>query len=124
MLGYRAYWGEAIVELLVNTTEELSIDDIAQKTSITHADVMNTYVATLVADCPILMFGCSVACFYFRCTTLQLFKHYKGQHVICLSDSVLERYEKSKAKRKRRIHSELLLWKPPVFTRDQLRFGW
>lgn len=45
LLSYRAYWGETIVELLVNTTEELSIDDIAQKTSITHADVMNTYVA-------------------------------------------------------------------------------
>ena len=58
LLGYRAYWGEAIVELLVNTTEELSIDDIAQKTSITHADVMNTYVAIPIGDWPILMFGC------------------------------------------------------------------
>jgi len=47
-LSYRAYWGEAIVELLVNTIEELSIDDIAQKTSITHADVMNTYVVALM----------------------------------------------------------------------------
>jgi len=53
-----------------------------------------------------------------------LFKHFKGQHVICLSDAVLEKYQKTKAKRKRRIHSEYLIWKPPVFTRDQLRFGW
>jgi len=31
------------VELLINSTDgELSIDDIAQKTAITHADVMNT----------------------------------------------------------------------------------
>jgi hypothetical protein len=59
LLSYRAYWGETIVELLVNATEELSIDDIAQKTSITHADVMNTYVTnsgqgprTLISDMP------------------------------------------------------------------------
>lgn len=55
-MSYRAYWGEAIVELLVNTTEELSIDDIAQKTSITHADVMNTYVVTSIGDSPSLTF--------------------------------------------------------------------
>ena len=44
LLGYRAYWAETIVELLYGSADELSIDDIAQKTSITHADVMNTYV--------------------------------------------------------------------------------
>ncbi|KAH9978929.1 acyl-CoA N-acyltransferase [Lactifluus volemus] len=88
LLGYRSYWARRFV------------DEIAQATSITHADVMNT------------------------CTTLQLFKHYKGQHIICLSDAVLERYEKSKAKRRRRIFKECLNWRPPSFTRDQLRFGW
>ncbi|KAG2150916.1 histone acetyltransferase, MYST superfamily [Suillus clintonianus] len=98
LLGYRAYWAEVIVELLINTTDELSIDDIAQKTSITHADIMNT------------------------CTTLQLFKHYKGQHIICLSEAVLEKHEKVRNKRRRRIYAEHLIWKPPVFTRDQLRF--
>jgi histone acetyltransferase HTATIP len=44
LLSYRAYWADTIVDLLVNAADELSIDDIAQKTSITHADVMNTYV--------------------------------------------------------------------------------
>jgi len=101
LLGYRAYWAETIVDLLLNTPEgELSIDEIAQKTSITHADIMNT------------------------CTTLQLFKHYKGQHMICLNNTVLEKHQKAMAKRRRRIHSEHLKWKPPVFTREQLRFGW
>ncbi|KAK0195425.1 histone acetyltransferase, MYST superfamily [Armillaria mellea] len=101
LLGYRAYWAETIIELLLNNTDgELSIDDIAQKTSITHADVQNT------------------------CVTLQLFRHYKGQNMICLTNSVLERHEKTRSKRRRRIHSECLKWKPPTFTRDQLRFGW
>ena len=45
LLGYRAYWAETIIDLLLNSPDsELSIDDIAQKTSITHADVMNTFV--------------------------------------------------------------------------------
>lgn len=100
LLGYRAYWAETIIDLLLNTPEgELSIDEIAQKTAITHADVMNT------------------------CTTLQLFKHFKGGHVICLNNSVMEKYNKTKAKKRKRIHAEYLKWKPPVFTRDQLRFG-
>lgn len=101
LLSYRAYWAETIVELLLDSADgELSIDDIAQKTAITHADVMNT------------------------CMTLQLFKHYKGQHIICLSNAVLEKHEKVLNKRRRRIHPQCLRWKPPVFTRDQLRFGW
>ncbi|KAJ7902104.1 histone acetyltransferase, MYST superfamily [Mycena olivaceomarginata] len=100
LLGYRSYWADTILELLMNSGDgEMSIDDIAQKTSITHADVTNT------------------------CATLGLFKHYKGSHIICLNNAVLERYEKSRNKRKRRINPEQLRWKPPVFTRDQLRFG-
>ena len=43
-MGYRSYWAEKIVDLLLNTNDDISIDDIAQKTSITHTDVMNTYV--------------------------------------------------------------------------------
>lgn len=46
LLSYRAYWAETIVDLLVHSSDELSIDDIAQKTAITHADVMNTCVAS------------------------------------------------------------------------------
>ncbi|KAJ7287849.1 histone acetyltransferase, MYST superfamily [Mycena rebaudengoi] len=100
LLGYRSYWADTILELLMNWGDgEMSIDDIAQKTSITHADVTNT------------------------CATLGLFKHYKGSHIICLNNAVIERYEKSKTKRRRRINPEHLKWKPPVFTRDQLRFG-
>jgi len=37
---------------------------------------------------------------------------------------VMEQFEKSRAKRKRRIHPESLIWKSPSFTREQLRFGW
>ncbi|KAF7306068.1 Histone acetyltransferase [Mycena chlorophos] len=100
LLSYRSYWADTILELLMKHTDgEMTIDEIANRTSITHADITNT------------------------CATLGLFKHYKGSHIICLSDAIIERYEKSKQKRKRRIDPECLRWKPPVFTRDQLRFG-
>ena len=45
LLGYRAFWAETIVGLLLHTQDELSIDDIAQRTAITHTDVMNTFVS-------------------------------------------------------------------------------
>lgn len=46
LLGYRAYWAEIIVEFLLQESTkgevEISVDDIAQRTAVTHADVMNT----------------------------------------------------------------------------------
>jgi histone acetyltransferase HTATIP len=123
LLGYRSYWAEKIVETVLTAGEEISVDEIAQATAITHADVMNTCVPCHLG--PFTVFtDCRPSRSSVRCTTLQLFKHYKGQHIICLSDAVLERYEKSKAKRRRRIFKEYLNWRPPSFTRDQLRFGW
>lgn len=45
LLGYRAYWQEKIVELLEKSDgEEISMDEIAQQTSITHGDILHTYV--------------------------------------------------------------------------------
>lgn len=119
LLSYRAFWAETIIDLLLSAPAldlELSIDDIAQKTSITHADVMNTYVCFRTP----LPYPADPTN---RCSTLQLFKHYKGQHIICLNNAVLDKHHKTKAKKRSRIHPECLKWKPPVFTRDQLRFG-
>jgi hypothetical protein len=42
LLGYRAYWADKIVETVLAAGDEISVDEIAQATSITHADVMNT----------------------------------------------------------------------------------
>jgi hypothetical protein len=43
-LSYRAYWAEVIVGMLLETKEEISIEEIANKTCITPADVMHTSV--------------------------------------------------------------------------------
>ena len=44
LLGYRAYWQEKIVELLLDSEDEVSLDEIAQRTAIIHGDIMHTCV--------------------------------------------------------------------------------
>ena len=42
LLSYRVYWQEKIVDLLMDSEDEISLDEIAQRTSITHGDIMLT----------------------------------------------------------------------------------
>lgn len=104
LLSYRAYWADTIIELLVENSKagktETTIEDIASLTSMTTTDILHTLGA------------------------LNMLKYYKGQHIICLTDALVEKYEKHKAKKKHKIDSEKLIWKPPVFTAAQLRFAW
>lgn len=99
LLGYRAYWGETILELLLSMgDDDISIDEIAQKTAINHADVMYTL------------------------QSLSLLKTFKGQHILALDDNIIENYERATSKKRRHIEPSKLVWKPPVFTREQLRY--
>ncbi|WVN86793.1 histone acetyltransferase ESA1 [Cryptococcus depauperatus CBS 7841] len=99
LLGYRAYWQEKIVELLLQSDYEISLDEIAQKTSITHGDIMHT------------------------CQALQMIKYYKNSHIVHLTDAVMEQHRKTMSKPRRSINPAHLKWKPPVFSRAQLVFG-
>ncbi|KAN0064702.1 Histone acetyltransferase [Thecaphora frezii] len=100
LLGYRAYWAETIVDLLLKTEEEISIEEIAQKTAIVHADVLHT------------------------CMALNMLKQYQGKHYLVLSDAVIAQHDRQAKKKRRRINPEKLNWTPPVFSRQQLQFGW
>ena len=92
LLSYRAYWAEKIVELLINTSEdELSIDDIAQRTAFTHADILSTV------------------------SSLGMLKSYAGKHMIVLSDAVMAKYGKKKPRV--RIDPTKIHWKPFVLTK-------
>lgn len=101
LLSYRAYWTETIVELLLLSTEEITIEEISQRTSITTQDILHTL------------------------QTIGALKYYRGQHIICLGDKVVEQWEKNDEKKRRRnriIVPEKLDWKPIHFTPAQLRF--
>ncbi|SPO26143.1 probable ESA1 - histone acetyltransferase [Ustilago trichophora] len=94
LLSYRAYWAEIIVELLLKTEEDISIEEIAQKTAFTHADVLHT------------------------CMALNMLKQYQGKHYLVLSDAVIAKHDKTAKKKRRRINPEKLNWTPPVFSRS------
>ncbi|ODV96650.1 hypothetical protein PACTADRAFT_48479 [Pachysolen tannophilus NRRL Y-2460] len=100
LLSYRAYWADTIIIFLMENGPETSIDEISSKTSMTTTDILHTL------------------------QTLNMLKYYKGQHIICLTDQIVEQYEKMKKKKRHFLDSEKLVWKPPVFTAAQLRFGW
>ncbi|KAE8219605.1 hypothetical protein CF319_g6729 [Tilletia indica] len=106
LMGYRAYWMETIVEILLELEKlegvenETTIDELALKTSITHGDILHT------------------------CTALNMLKLVNGKHYLNLSDGVIEQYDRAMSKRRRKIVPERLNWTPPVFTRAQLKFGW
>ncbi|EMR08737.1 hypothetical protein PNEG_02912 [Pneumocystis murina B123] len=101
LLSYRAFWADVVIELLMNTRVEVTIDEIANKTSMTSQDVLHTI------------------------QNLSLLKYYKGQHIICISEAIEQQYEKYKTKQRRKIDPNgLAHWKPPVFNSTQLRFGY
>ncbi|KAI8367822.1 acyl-CoA N-acyltransferase [Choanephora cucurbitarum] len=101
LLSYRAYWTETIVEVLLNSTEEITIEEISQRTSITTQDILHTL------------------------QNIGALKYYRGQHIICLGDKVVEQWRRNdekKRRRKRVIVPGKLDWKPLHFTASQLRF--
>ncbi|KAK9337347.1 hypothetical protein LIPSTDRAFT_49599 [Lipomyces starkeyi NRRL Y-11557] len=103
LLSYRAYWSDTIIELLADEerdAKETTIEEIAATTSMTTQDVLHTL------------------------QTLNMLKYYRGQHIICLTNGVLEYREKLKKRRRRKLDPQKLQWKPPVFTPAQLRFAW
>lgn len=65
LLSYRSYWSQAIVELLRRSFEPLSIQDIADRTSIKVEDILSTL------------------------QHLNIIKYYKGQNCIVLTEEIV-----------------------------------
>jgi len=98
LIGYRAFWAEKIMEyLLENEPTDVSLDEIAHRTSITQADIHYTLLS------------------------MQMIKTQRNNHILCLTDAAKEAFDKSQRKVRRRIDPSALQWKPPYFSRDQLR---
>ncbi|KAI9469076.1 MAG: acyl-CoA N-acyltransferase [Benjaminiella poitrasii] len=106
LLSYRAYWTDAIIGLLLShyssaSEEEITMEEISQRTSITTRDILYTL------------------------QSIGVLKYYRGQHIICLGDKVVDRWKQSyekKKQRKRVIVPEKLNWKPTYFKPAQLRY--
>lgn len=132
LLSYRAFWTDVLVKLLVercnphlykrnNTLKtddkdadtppprtagppEITIEEILSITCMTTTDILHTLL------------------------TLQIIKYHKGQHIIVITDHLMAMYEKLvkkiKEKKKHELDPDKLQWTPPLFTANQLRFGW
>ncbi|MCJ1231560.1 Histone acetyltransferase [Toensbergia leucococca] len=105
LLGYRAYWAQTVVEALTEEGRgEVSVEDLAGLSAMTTGDVLHTL------------------------QNLNMLRYSKGQHVIVLTNAILEQREKQrekeKIKGKRRIDAERLQWKPPVFTASSRTWNW
>ncbi|KAF2083275.1 hypothetical protein K490DRAFT_52099 [Saccharata proteae CBS 121410] len=105
LLGYRAYWQEVIVDLLLEPGRtEGNVEELGALTAMTTNDVLHTL------------------------QNLNMLRYSKNQHVIVLTDAVIQQREKQKekekAKGKRSIDPERLQWKPPVFTASSRTWNW
>ena len=90
LLSYRTYWAETLIDMIMNASVEVTIDELANKTSMTTQDVLHTL------------------------QNLNMLKYHKGSHIIYVSDETLQDYEKWKKKRKRFIEPDgLSNWKAP-----------
>ncbi|PGH26852.1 histone acetyltransferase esa1 [Polytolypa hystricis UAMH7299] len=105
LLGYRQYWRETLVELLIEPGREaVSESELASLSAMTEKDVHETLVV------------------------LNLLRYNKGNWIIVLTDAVIEqhkkRLEKEKVKGSRKIDPARLQWKPPVFTASSRTWNW
>ncbi|RKP40264.1 histone acetyltransferase ESA1 [Dimargaris cristalligena] len=98
LLSYRAYWSETLIDKLVRFKGEVSIDELSHMTSFTTQDILHTL------------------------QSIDALKYYRGQHIICLNDSVIENYYKALKKKRRNINPQALQWKPPHFSAAELRY--
>ncbi|KAL3476251.1 hypothetical protein BJX99DRAFT_246949 [Aspergillus californicus] len=105
LLGYRQYWRETLVEILMESGREaVSENELAVLTSMTEKDVHETLVV------------------------FNMLRYHKANWVIVLTDQVVEehkkRLDKEKIKGSRKIDPSRLQWKPPVFTASSRTWNW
>ncbi|KAI9798032.1 MAG: Histone acetyltransferase [Candelina submexicana] len=104
LLGYRAYWQETIVDILMDGRGEVNVEELGSISAMTTNDVLHTL------------------------QNLNMLRYSKGQHVIVLTNAIVEQKEKLREKEaikgKRRIDPERLQWKPPVFNAANRTWNW
>ena len=106
LLGYRAYWQETILDLLMDGRTDATIEDITKHTAMTQNDIVHTL----------------------QNLNMLRYLHSQQKHVIVLTDAAIAQYEKKKEKDKilsrHYIDPEKLSWKPPVFTASSRTWNW
>ncbi|KAI9836617.1 MAG: Histone acetyltransferase [Sarea resinae] len=104
LLSYRAYWQETIVDVLMDGRGDVTVEELGALSAMSTNDVLHTL------------------------QNLNMLRYSKGQHVIVLTNAIIEQKEKQREKEKlrgkRHIDPERLQWKPPVFSASARTWNW
>ena len=108
LLGYRAYWQEVIVDVLMQRQAEgtptISVEELGQTLAMTTNDVLHTL------------------------QNLNMMRYTNKNHVIVLTDAAMaqreQQREKEALKGRRTIDPVNLQWKPPVFSAAARTWNW
>jgi len=104
LLGYRAYWQEVILDLLTDGRKDVNVEELGRSAAMTTNDVLHTL------------------------QNLNLIKMRGNQHVIVLTDRLVEMHEKQRDKAAKKgqhnIDPSCLQWKPPVFNAASRTWNW
>lgn len=127
LLGYRQYWRETLVELLMEPGREtMSENELAVLTSMTEKDVHETLVVFNMLRYHVSIHPTKTL--EVQLERIVLTRSQKGNWVIVLTDYAVgehnKRLEKEKVKGARKIDPARLQWKPPVFTASSRTWNW
>ncbi len=108
LLGYRAYWQEVIVDVLIERelegTPMMSVEELGQALAMTTNDVLHTL------------------------QNLNMLRYSAKNHVVVLTEAAVaqreKQREKERVKGRRVIEGERLQWRPPVFTAAARTWNW
>lgn len=103
LLSYRQFWGENILDLLVQfleRDEKITIEVISTQLAMTTQDVEHTLGA------------------------LRMQIYHRGEHKIIIPEKLMQQREKQMQKKRRMINPTLIQWKPPVFTASSRTWAW
>lgn len=108
LLGYRAYWQEVIVDMLIERENDgapmMSVEELGQSLAMTTNDVLHTL------------------------QNLNMLRYSNKNHVIVLTDAAAAQRDKQKEKERikgrRTIEADRLQWKPPVFSAVARTWNW
>lgn len=135
LLSYRAYWTDTLVKVIVERNNpqlfkknnpQLTDDEEEEGTPNSTRNVSNPSEITIEEISAITCM--TTTDILHTLTTLQILRYYKGQHIIVVTDQIMTMYDKLvkkvREKKKHELDPSKLSWTPPLFTANQLRFGW
>lgn len=124
LLSYRSFWAEVLVGILKQANESKKMDSSKkqQQQQHQHQQQQQAIISEISIDQLSAMTSFTTDDILHTLQAIDALRYHRGQHIIVLSEKMLDDWEKLQKKIKCRIDPKCLQWTPPVFTASQLRF--